>query len=263
MPREVVLFEGDDIRVTAVPAESATCVVCFSNHQADGQPRRTFGEEYLRRLELAGVFVTAQWTHFWQVPEMAAAMAAARGFARSYADRATFGSSMGGFGALGWAAEVEANRIIAVVPQTTYTDPAVPLDREWRDLLARVRLTRAGIPAMLPVGVEPQVVYDPGSVIDRAHADWLARRRPVARLHVPGAGHGVLRLLKDARLFRPVMGGLLTGSLDAEGFHALLGVATPPEVTPPLVRAFPTHPALLGSIPWPTRGCCSKVTTSE
>jgi hypothetical protein len=217
-----LLFEGDDVRVTAVHAESATCVVTYSGGQSGTGWRPTLLEGTLARLGLAAVHFAPADDHWWQTPEMGPACEAALPALVAYPDRIAFGTSMGGYGALAFAGALNAARVLAVSPQTVITDRRVTMQPYSRAQVDRLGVLHDDVPGDLPAALVPQLLYDPLSRRDLEHADWLAARRPIVRLEASGMGHKVLSTLKAAGLSSGEFHGLLTGTLDPDGFQDLL-----------------------------------------
>jgi hypothetical protein len=130
------------------------------------------------------------------------------------------GNSAGGYAALLFGAQLQADAIICFAPQTTLRMEALHElgDRRWDDHLRP--LFKAGVMderwldlRALPDNPAAHVYFDEGLDVDRLHAQRIAG---VARLHPErGVGdHNLVSVMRDRGELAAVLGAALAGSTD-------------------------------------------------
>lgn len=147
------------------------------------------------------------------------------GFFTGFDEVIFYGSSMGGFGALAFAAAAPGARIVAHVPQTSLRPDLVPFERRYRPGQARgdwddPRYADGAEGARLARSVT--VFYDPLHRLDRQHVARLPQANLMA-MRCPFMGHRVPRLLQQLGILRPVVERAFNGTLRQAHFSTLLG----------------------------------------
>ncbi|WP_426956537.1 tetratricopeptide repeat protein [Muricoccus radiodurans] len=209
------------MRVATIPGDDGTLVITFPSY--DREARRdgpAFAERLLRRHGLSAIHVTVGWSHWFQVPETDAALAAIRAVARSFRRVVTYGSSMGGYAAAACSRGVGAHAILALCPQISVDRAKVPWEPHWAEAAARIAATtgfgRDDMASNLARDAALHLVFDP-RMRDARHAAPLlalsARPRP---LLLPFSGHSVGEFLRDAGALRGYVLSVLRGEGGAE-----------------------------------------------
>lgn len=138
--------------------------------------------------------------------------------------RVTFyGSSMGGYGALAFAAAAPGSSVVAFTPQTTLNPQLVP----WEKRYERGRLRGdwqdpryADAAATLSALGEVLIFHDPYFAPDAAHVERLSGPN-VRHFRSPFTGHKVMRHLKLWGILEPVTVGAISGTLTQAEFIRL------------------------------------------
>jgi hypothetical protein len=214
------LFRSADLLVRASMIDGCDrCVVTFDNHglnpDMDGPG---FGEQFLASRGVSAVAVRGRGNHWYQYPDMAAALATVRARLAGQGRVMTYGSSMGGYAALRFADAVGADACLALSPQYTVNPAVAPFEERWEQDATTIAW-REEIDAVLRCGCTPVIVYDPAGP-DRRHADLIAAAATVRRIALPHAGHPAATYLAAIGLLEPLVMATLDGSLDADAFRA-------------------------------------------
>ena len=216
-----LLFDSADLAVEFVPAQSDTLVVSFSSFSGEKGRHSRFGYPFLGNKGFAAVYVVAKLNHWWQTPDMDEAAHHIRRVARRYRRVVTYGSSMGGFGALLMADAVGATHVLAVSPQTVLSDPRVPLKAQWQTFISQRPIIRDGVRDRLPERCTVTVLYDPSARRDRSHVQHIADLPGVTGFAAPFGSHKILRVLQEMGIVSDVTVRLINGNLDSGEFRRL------------------------------------------
>lgn len=185
--------------------------------------RPVWGQALLLKRGVSVLGVKRVATDWYRNPELHQAFRAlqAAGWFRRYARVMFYGSSMGGYAALAFAACAPGCTVLAFSPQSTLAPDRCWFDqrfaggraKRWRgDLVDGVDGAEAAS--------RVYVCYDPYQVKDRLHAQRLPARNRVD-LRLPFVGHTTVQALAAMRQLRPVFDQALAGTLDAAGFRQI------------------------------------------
>ena len=154
-------------------------LITFSPLQPDlGPPHEYgFGEPTFAKRGLSAVHVIGLSNHWYQTPAMAEALDHVRTLAAPFARRVAYGSSMGAYGALRYAAELGASRVIAISPQWSIDSGRPPHDARWATRLAAIGDFAEDMIERLQDAPEAIVLYDPFDP-DAAHVAEYRKVRP-------------------------------------------------------------------------------------
>ncbi len=203
---------------------SETLVVTFDPRRKSYPPsdsREAWAAVFLARRGLSGLHVKPDQSCWYLDPGLEAFFRAAQaaGLFGSFATVMNYGGSMGGFGALAFAAITGAQRVMAMNPQANLGPAVRGWERRYKEAEA---LDWARPICDLPrqvAGVETlAVVYDPYDTYDRPQADLIAADHMI-RLHIPFVGHRMPAHLLYLRLLAPVFDQTLAGALDLPAFY--------------------------------------------
>lgn len=191
-----LVHAGPGLRVLArtesgeQPVAGWACM-SLSPHRAKSAPI-PFGIGYLSRYGIPAGFLVPRSSNWYQSRDMLAACRAAR---KALGNRPilSYGSSMGGFGAIAWARELGARRVVAISPQVSIAPEVVgSFEYRWRkNAQALAHWARADARAARLDGIECVVVYDPRHRGDARHAHLIRDAFPaqVRLFPVPYSGH--------------------------------------------------------------------------
>ncbi|MBN8292442.1 hypothetical protein JI664_10735 [Rhodobacter sp. NTK016B] len=185
---------------------ASSVIVFFSNFKEADWQAVASREDNIRFRGHSAVFVFSKYNHWWQIPELDEMCACIRAATEGYAQRIAYGSSKGGFGALLLGADIDSTRIVAIAPQTTISDPAIPLRSVWKEEIAKRPILRDNVADSLKI--LPEVLYDPYKETDLPHVNHLKARAEIEELRFPHGGHKLLKTFKECGILGDVMGRL-------------------------------------------------------
>lgn len=217
-PGPALRMEGADLRVLGdltLPGEAV--VVTFTprrNFTETGRARSSgFGEAFLAKAGVPHVCFISKANHWWNTPELDAALEALRPRLARFARVLTYGVSMGAHGALIAAAGLGASHVLAFSPQADLSG-RLPLHPTWARDMERVTI-RHELATRLPApGTRITLVLDPQVAIDRAHRRAIEALLPAETLPTPQSGHSSALFLSDLSLLKPLVSDAIAGELD-------------------------------------------------
>ncbi len=218
------IFESPTLRVYRTPAkERKHDRVVFTFHGWNKDPKFAdwgFGEGYFADRGVDAIHFLSAANNWYQHPEMPAAVAAATAFAKPYAARSCYGSSMGGYAAMLFSSWLEADVVAAFSPQFSIRREIVPGERRWLQESIDTEFLYDDMAAMASRTARMLLVYDPTDEDDLPHV--MLMRPAIARLEefiVPMIGHEVLRFLHEIGLLASFIEQSVCGTLDAGAFR--------------------------------------------
>ncbi len=212
---ETCLFEGEDYKVVhVVPERKTTNTVLFTMNSWSKEPglhHPPFAISMARELGMAFLGVIPRTNCWWQHPEFGAVRDV---IAAKLAGREVmaYGSSMGAYGIINAAAEVEITRGLAFVPQYSIDRAVVPFEKRWSDEAAQLTFENDRIQSA-EITAPFTVIYDEDHGLDRQHIALLKPRMPQSRfISLPGSGHNpAAHLLAQGRLKQVVTDWMVSG----------------------------------------------------
>lgn len=166
------------------------------SEQADGWGSRSFTK---RGIAHVCVFHRAEDWH--QNDDFFDAMRACRDFLGQGVAVTTYGFSMGGYGAMLGAATVQADRVVAVSPQSSVDPKAVPFERRYRPQWAAMTGWKHDLTAQVQGHDAAYIVlYDPLHRLDRKHEALLPKPHGYTRCLLHGVGHAGLSAMIEIGL---------------------------------------------------------------
>lgn len=133
------------------------------------------------------------WFINTETPAMEAQL---RALANPYDHVAALGFSMGGYGALRFAAALSCQWVVAISPQLTISPDQPPFDRRYTTEAKGFDPDLGRIPALPKLN--GAIVYDPFNRPDRAHARALSQLAPqLSAVALPLGGHPATQILRD------------------------------------------------------------------
>ncbi|MFO1340054.1 MAG: sulfotransferase family 2 domain-containing protein [Burkholderiaceae bacterium] len=185
--------------------------------------RPVWGQALLLKRGVSVLGVKRVATDWYRNPELHQAFRAlqAAGWFRRYAQVLFYGSSMGGYAALAFAACAPGCTVLAFSPQSTLAPERCWFDQRFAG--ARARRWRGDLVDGVDgaeAAARVYVCYDPHQVKDRLHAQRLPAHNRVD-LRLPFVGHTTVQALAAMRQLRPVFDQALAGTLDAAGFRRI------------------------------------------
>jgi tetratricopeptide (TPR) repeat protein len=216
-----ILYRSQALEVRRVVAgDGRRQVVTFdSYHEPAGLDRAGFGEFFFQAEGITAIHVMTHGNDWFQYAEMPAVLALIREACTGAERLLSYGSSMGGYAALRFAAPVGANAALALSPQYSVNPRKAPFETRWASDRRRIRFIEAleNPMAQVPLMV---LAYDSRLDVDAAHASQLLCEANIDQIPLPFAGHPVGPFLHDVELLRPLVMSVLDGGFDPEHFQA-------------------------------------------
>lgn len=184
------LFEGQEVVVRYIAPAETTCdtlFVTFVNWRMEPQLTDPgFGQPFFLKRGIPSVHVVTVSNNWFQSAEMVGALAACRRAMSWHARAVTYGSSMGGYGALLFSGLLEPDAAVAISPQFSIRRGVVA-DRRWDGPASQINFLFDDMTVGISAGAAKSLFYDPGNA-DAEHADRF--RELGVRCHaLPFSGH--------------------------------------------------------------------------
>ena len=227
--RRAFLTQDDRQAARIVPtdadAENAPVVVTFPHA---GPPTMNadlaFGEVFLRRKGIDAYHVLNAHTDWFQSPDILRALEAIRADLPPGRPVVTYGSSMGGYGALLGSGPLDAARVLAVAPQFSIDRDIVPTEVRWSDHAARIGTFIHDIEARISSGATIYTLHDPRNY-DQLQMNMFAVRTNWTRLHLPYGGHTPLMVLQQGGILTDLIDDIIYDRMDVAAWRPRLTVA--------------------------------------
>ncbi|GLK75843.1 hypothetical protein GCM10008171_10970 [Methylopila jiangsuensis] len=212
------LYRGKDVVVVERLAPgSADVAVTFTPFSDRSRRVGGYAETFLAGRGVSAVHVISQRNHWWQTPEMEPALEAIRALKLRARHRhvTTYGSSMGGHGALLFARAVGADQALALSPQFAVNGRGAEWRRRWPTLPELYRYEDTASP-----NIRVAVAYDPYDGFDRRHAEAIRAVTPFEAVRVPFSLHPVGPALVEMDLLSGFAQAFLAGGGDMAALNA-------------------------------------------
>ncbi|WP_443751191.1 hypothetical protein [Asticcacaulis solisilvae] len=213
-----VLFDGNDIKVRYTgfgdqARHPETLFVTFTPRQND-RPEG-FGEAFFQKLSVNAIYVVSKWNHWWNTPEFETALLAVADFVATLRPPRliTYGSSMGGLGALLAAHYLDPTETLAVCPQYSMDTRIVPFEKRWKVYTANITFgpdLMASVPSKGKTYIFVDLLFDS----DRRHLEMIRAVRGVTPIPVNFAGHDVAGRLNKYGILSSTLEAIVAAPLD-------------------------------------------------
>lgn len=203
------------VRLTFAEAPSSKVLVTFGHH-ASNQTGAFFGLEFAAKYGIAAVGVGAMYNHWWNADdfdplmEKILALAAGRPII-------TYGSSMGGYGALISSGALNAEAVIAASPQVSI-GPLAPWEPRWASDLAGVQFRFGPTRELMSKTARVYLLWDNMHRPDHRQATEILDLPNVVPLPLPFAGHPVLGAMRESGTLSAAIRSMIDGTLTQESF---------------------------------------------
>ncbi len=136
-----------------------------------------------------------------------------------FPERIGYGVSRGGFAASLYANSLKLDRVLLLMPLSTYDNQVAPWDPKVQKASQNSPHPASNKDATI-CRVPLTVIYDPLFKADRLHIERYAS--VVHKLILPGVGHRIPRALQDMGLLKKVVLDFIDNKLDTEAFPRLI-----------------------------------------
>lgn len=242
------IFDGRDYIVCAIrhgreASESGPVIVTFPHA---GRPAATggigFAESFLKSKKIDACFVLNKKTDWFQSPELFTALQAVRDHV-GQRDIVTYGSCMGGYGALLSSGALAARRVLAVVPQYSIARDVVPFERRWKTAAHEIGDFIHDIEREIHPQAQVTLLLDPRNddrkqaALFPALADWNV-------VNMPFAGHMPLIVMQEGGVLSRFILAVLLG--DQVALPSTTEILQSRRTSPLYYRTLGIHAARLG-----------------
>jgi hypothetical protein len=232
----MILIDSAHLSATLLGADRKdVLVVTFSGREPSPPAKSGAAQEFFRKNGVPCVHFIAKQNHWWQTEELEPSLDIIANVAerQGYESIVTYGSSMGGYGALIASGRLKAARSVVYTPQFSVDPAKTGWDDRWLKDARALSFDGDRFDERAGPG-EIYVFSDPLFETDQRHVDMIAALRPVRRMRAPFAEHAVSRVLLEAGVLQTATLEALTGALTEPRFKALLRAG---RKTSPLIYA--------------------------
>lgn len=199
MQSRQVLFKGADLLVTAqIDLNPGSIVISFTN--LNSSKTTGFAETFLTSHNISNVCFIAMRDHWWQSAEMPRALSIVRSLAKAFPNRITYGTSMGAYGALNFAEELEATRVLAFAPQASPDQTVTPFEKRWVERRSKIVPIHDNLWKRRCRTAETTIVYDPYDA-DGRHVE-IINNPNIRHVRIPYTGHHIITFIGQTRLLK-------------------------------------------------------------
>lgn len=218
-----VIYDSGDICALSTAHGGDKGIITFSSllpQPLQDRPAATakgFGDGVFARLGIDELHIVPRRNHWYQSQDMAEVERLARGFAGTR-KVATYGSSMGGYGAALMSAQLGVPAI-ALSPQFTLDAGIAPWETRWREEAREIGAFDNG--AMTRKGrASGYLFYDPFSTLDANQAAMFRERSDFIFVPCPFSGHATIAMVNRAYSLRRVVRDVLDETFSVPDFLA-------------------------------------------
>lgn len=215
-----ILYRSSALEVRRIIAgDGRRMVVTFdSYHEPAGMDRPGFGEAFFQAEGITAIHVMSDRNEWFQHIEIEDILLTIRETCVGAERVLAYGSSMGGYAALRFAAAIGAHAALALSPQFSPDPRKVPFETRWAPDRRRTNVLPS-IDGPIEPGPVRIFAYDSALALDKRHAELLTAAASMIAIALPYAGHPVGGFLNDVRLLRPLVLTALDGSFDPQRFR--------------------------------------------
>lgn len=204
----MVLYSSNNLRVVCNNSgarRGAALVICFQYRlsspdlQAPG-----FAEEFFERHPTDAVFVNCSSNQWWQYPDLPKCLSLLNRFAAGWPHVVTYGSSMGAYAALRFAAATGATSSIAVGPQYSPRAALVQGENRYEADICNTKFLHEDC-YRISADVRNYVLYDPLLELDARHIACYRREASLIAFKVYAGGHTPSIILQQCGLLTELL----------------------------------------------------------
>ncbi len=214
------IYRTSDFSIRFVEASgSPSCVVSFSSFTDEPSLERPgFGESFLRDRGIDAIHVVNRTNVWYSYSEFSEALARVKDVTARYPRVLTYGSSMGGYAAIRYAAAAGARIAVAISPQYSVSPKYAPFEKRWAHLVRNIDLRSDNAHGSQDVAAI--VFYDPYD-LDNEHFRLIAQSYPRATgVRLPHAGHPCGAFLLETNLLAGAIMDIVEDRFDAAALEA-------------------------------------------
>ena len=213
---EYVLFDGKDIQIVVCDRQSDIAFLTFSNYPTEHKKNDGFAKGFVQKNGFSGVFVISKTAHWWQTAEMehAKELIAQLEFFKAAKTRFCYATSMGGFAALLYAADLGCERALVVAPQISVDPAIVPFEHRWDADVATIQFQHSDARSGIKNSCFYYIAYDPFDILDKHHIQLIDNKTNIAKIPVSFGGHTLLNVFLQLGILKKLVIECAQGSLN-------------------------------------------------
>jgi hypothetical protein len=194
-------------------------VICFQYRQsAPHLDLPGFAEEFFAKFEIDAVFINCASNEWYQYPDLPIALSTVRSFATLWKRSVTYGSSMGAYAAIRFAAAIGAQTSISVGPQFSPRSAVIEGEHRFDDDVASIVFLHEDS-YQASSTIDNYVIYDPLFKQDARHITEYQKTVKVLPIPIPCGGHTPLIPLVQCGMLTELLLSLMQGSFSAPSFR--------------------------------------------
>ncbi|NIY73013.1 hypothetical protein HCZ30_11285 [Marivivens donghaensis] len=224
----MLIFEGDRFAVRKTQGSGneensgGPVVVTFPHAGGPTMGRGiAFGENFLRAKGIDAYHVLNAEVDWFQHPQFWDAIDAIRADIPEDREIVTYGSSMGGYGALLASGRLNAARVLSIVPQFSIDRKVVPWERRWKAHAERIGDFSYDVEAEIAENAQIYSLHDPRNT-DEAQISLYRKRPNWHQFRLPYSGHTPLMLLLQAGALSRFVTSAIAGEIDTSEWNRTL-----------------------------------------
>jgi pimeloyl-ACP methyl ester carboxylesterase len=179
-----------------------------------------FGESLFDRHGIDCLYVKCSTNAWWQYPELPEALGALSERLNSWSEVVTYGSSMGGYAAFRFAANLHAKRALAFAPQFSINRKIAPLETRWGNEHKLINYIHEDF-CFVRDECEYIAVYDPFFTLDHKQVALFKRAFRVLDVHTHFAGHPPTEILNQYGVLSEFTLAALKGEINLPALRAI------------------------------------------
>ncbi|MBL8322358.1 MAG: hypothetical protein JNJ93_08820, partial [Acinetobacter sp.] len=196
-----IIFEDEQLRVIFLKGSSEELIFSFGDLITRAKGLSVNAEKSLHKFDFNVIGIMPKQKSWFPERSIAAMLDSIQPVIAPFQRRIAYGGSMGGYAAIKYSNLLDAQRVVAMVPQYSI-DPDDVEDTRY-NMFYQPELN--GSMQIKPEDVSPEreyiVVFDPYYAADRVHVEHLKPVIPHAHLlHLPYTGHDAIAVLASSEL---------------------------------------------------------------
>lgn len=213
--KEGLIFNGAELAVKSFLDRPGPNVIISFSARSDRPTMSGFGEPFFEKRGIPAVHVISKRNHWWQVEEISDTIKAilALNLNARFKKVITYGTSMGGHGALVLSGPLHADQVFAFSPQFAINGRGAPWPTRWQnDTFGQTDIL--AIEDSCSRTAEIIVGYDPFLELDRLHMSQIQAVRSLRIIPIPFAGHSAMLALQQQGLLSTFLSSVARGDFD-------------------------------------------------
>ena len=214
-----LIAQTDLIEVFHHPGSTDYTLVTFGESGLRANGQHFWGINLVKALDIDCIGYVGRFPNWFPTADIVATMPEVMPLLRGR-EVITYGTSMGGYGALKHGARLGAKHIIALSPQFTIDPDAVPWDKRYHEWFKIEWHNGMAVEPGGEAAPTSWLVYDPWCKPDLIHAGLIEAAIPCHHIYVQATNHITVKALAGTATSKDMIA--LVRANDARGLYRLL-----------------------------------------